>query len=58
MTPLHRAADKGHLDTVKYLVEQGADMEAMNEDNRTPLNDADDIWNYDIVDYLREQGAN
>ena len=58
MILLHDAANKGHLDIVKYLVEQGADMEATNEDNRTPLNDADYIWNYDIVDYLREQGAN
>ena len=28
-TPLHKAAINGHLDTVKYLVEQGSEKEAM-----------------------------
>ena len=31
MTPLHRAAENGHLDTVTFLVSKGADVNA--EDN-------------------------
>ena len=30
-TPLHWASYYGHLDVVKFLVEQGADKEAANE---------------------------
>ena len=26
MTPLHKAAHEGHVDVVRYLVEQGADI--------------------------------
>ena len=36
-TPLHHAAFNGHLDIVKYLVEQGANREARDDQNNTPL---------------------
>ena len=32
-TPLIYAVDEGHLPTVEYLVEKGADMEAKSEVN-------------------------
>ena len=31
-TPLHEAARKGHVDIVRYLVEQGADINIKDED--------------------------
>ena len=53
MTPLHNAAFKGHIDTVKYLVEQGADIEARNDQNSTPLQHAACNDHIDVVKYLR-----
>jgi len=32
MTPLHFAAEKGHLSVVEYLVDQQADINAKNQD--------------------------
>jgi len=31
MTPLHRAASRGHVDTVALLVSSGANINAMTE---------------------------
>ena len=39
-TPLHHAAYFGQLETVKWLVEKGAGMNARNNDGSTPLDDA------------------
>jgi ankyrin repeat protein len=36
-TPLHRAAENGKLDVVKYFVENGADAKAANKDGKNPL---------------------
>ncbi len=53
-TPLHWAAEKGHLDVVKYLVEKGADVKAANNDGRTPLNMAARNSHLDVVKYLKD----
>ena len=39
-TPLHHAAYFGQLETVKWLVEKGAGMNARNNDGSTPLDAA------------------
>ena len=48
---------KGHIDIVKYLVEQGADLNAQDEDGWTVLMWAAQRGHIDIVRYLVEQGA-
>nr|KAF6465926.1 hypothetical protein HJG63_011290 [Rousettus aegyptiacus] len=39
-TPLHRAAYSGHLDVVRELIAQGADVRAVTVDGWTPLHSA------------------
>ena len=39
-TPLHHAAYYGQVETVKWLVEKGADKNARNNDGNTPLDAA------------------
>ena len=36
-TPLHCAANAGHLNVVKHLVDSGASTKAETKDGRTPL---------------------
>jgi ankyrin repeat protein len=57
-TVLHYAAYSGKLDVVKYLVEQGADVDAKTVVGWTVLHDAAYSGTLDIVKYLVEQGAN
>ena len=51
-TPLHWAADNGHLPVVQYLCEQGADKEAMDDIGRTPLHMAAQRGHLPVVQYL------
>ncbi|XP_069127645.1 transient receptor potential cation channel subfamily A member 1-like isoform X2 [Argopecten irradians] len=37
MTPLHRAALFNHVNVVEYLLQQGADIDAQDSQDRTPL---------------------
>ena len=53
-TALIKAAAKGHLSVVKFLVEQGADM---NTPLMTPLMTASVSGHQEVVRYLLEQGA-
>lgn len=36
-TPLHAAAVNGHINVIEYLLSQGADINALNEDGETPV---------------------
>ena len=68
-TPLHHAAHFGQLETVKWLVEKGAGMNARNNDGNTPLDVAyegmeSDEFDSDarrakreVVEYLDSIGA-
>ena len=39
-TPLNNACDEGNSDIVKFLIESGARMNAVNNDDKTPFHDA------------------
>ena len=56
-TPLYAASRNGHLAVVRYLVEQGADMEKVNSHGWTPLIEATFCGHLEVVRYLLEQGA-
>ncbi len=56
-TPLHLASNNGHLETVKYLVENGAEIEGRQNNNATPLVCAFMNKHNEIVKYLVEKGA-
>ena len=58
MTALCAAAANDHLDVLRYLVEQGADMEKADNGGWMPLLYASRCGNYELVRYLLEQGAN
>lgn len=53
-TPLHAAATCGHLHLVKYLIEKGANLLAVNADNNMPY----DICEHEeTLDYIEHQMA-
>jgi ankyrin repeat protein len=56
-SPLHEAAQGGHVDAVRYLVEAGVDLHADDLDGRTPLSDALVSGHMEVVNYLLAQGA-
>lgn len=56
-TPLIEAARRGHLDTVKVLVEAGADVNLQGEAWYGPLHCAAYGGHLDTVKYLLEHGA-
>ena len=57
-TTLSVAAVNDYIDIVRYLVEQGADMEKVDIDGDSPLIGAS-VWGHlNVVRYLLEQGAN
>ena len=57
-TPLMYAIATGNLETVKYLVEQGAYVTAVNSSYETPLHISSFYEYLDISKYLIEHGAN
>lgn len=59
LTPLTIAATRGHLELVRYLCENGADLEMATEQHESPLFLAALFGRLDVVTYLvNEQNAN
>ena len=57
-TPLFIASWKGNLPVVRYLVEQGANMEKADQNGWNPVINASFSGHLGVVRYLLEQGAN
>ena len=57
MTPLHCAAEIGHLSVVEFLVNQNADINAKGKGDLTPLHFAARDGHLSVVDYLVNQNA-
>ncbi len=55
--PLFYAIHAKSLETVRVLVEAGADLVAKNRNNLTPLDLSSALGTQEIVDYLRSKGA-
>ena len=61
ITPLHRAAEHGHIDAVQLLIDNGAEIDAINDHSyhmRTPLFMAFINDHHDISRLLIRYGAN
>ena len=56
-TPLSAAVQRGHMKVVKYLIANGADIDAFGRQNFQPLHAAIVFRHYDIAIYLLKQGA-
>jgi RNA polymerase sigma factor (sigma-70 family) len=57
-TPLHAAAEHGHVELCKLLLDHGADVMARDDgDNATPLHWAGHVGNIPIAELLLKHGA-
>ena len=56
-TALMRAAEKGHLETLKYLTEAGADIHTRNNDGQTAVLLAAGHGHLETVKWLTDAGA-
>lgn len=54
---LHRVSGLGHIESVKYLVDNGASVNGFENQARTPLMDACLSGNIETVKYLVDHGA-
>ncbi|MEC7776545.1 MAG: CotH kinase family protein [Planctomycetota bacterium] len=52
-TPLHWAVALGRVETVKYLLAQGAEVNAANQEGETPLDETYESWNNLAVDFMQ-----
>ena len=57
MTVLHYAAQRNNMDLVPWLVKQGFDVNAKNNDGKTALNLAEEVGYPKMVQWLKEHGA-
>ena len=46
------ASQKGHLEMVKFLIENGADVRKENKDGVTPLSIASQNGNMEVIEFL------
>lgn len=58
LTPLLIAARDGHFDSLKVLVEAGADIDAITADGKNGMGLAIFNGNYEIASYLVDKGSN
>ena len=58
-TPLHLACAEGFLETVRVLVEHGAEIDNKNEDEQTPFHMAASAGHTEVVEYIcgHDKGA-
>ncbi|KAG1714717.1 GA-binding protein subunit beta-1 [Nymphon striatum] len=56
-SPLHLAAQNGHIDTVKILIRAGISRDASTKLSRTSLHLAAQEGHWEIVDFLLKSGA-
>jgi ankyrin repeat protein len=56
-TPLHYLAVENQLDSVRALVEHGAQVNTLNECGGTPLSEAASLGYVELVKYLLSVGA-
>ncbi|XP_054219812.1 histone-lysine N-methyltransferase EHMT1 isoform X34 [Homo sapiens] len=56
-SPLHAAAEAGHVDICHMLVQAGANIDTCSEDQRTPLMEAAENNHLEAVKYLIKAGA-
>lgn len=56
--PLYYAAQKGFLGIAKLLLNAGAKVDTIGENNRTPLHTAVHNGHVDVVEFLLKNGAN
>ena len=58
LRPIHIAALYGHLNVVKILIDNGVDIDVLDEDeSETPLMKASFLGRYDVVKFLLQNGA-
>ena len=54
---LIEAAREGQLETMKLLVDQGADINAKSNVGMMPMHEADGVGSLDVMEWLKEQGT-
>ena len=56
-TPLHCAAFRGHIEVTTLLIERGAEINLINDNNQTPLDSAHVLNRTDMIAFLKTKGA-